>query len=96
MENSTDSPHRYDTGVKAKHWANLLVEHQGSGGLAFTITETKGGRLAGQGPGEGRTEWHAGVEGDWSGCAPSNASIIDRALWITTLPTLRLLSSCVI
>lgn len=38
---------RYDTGVKAKHWANLLVERQGSGGLALTFVETKEGRLAG-------------------------------------------------
>jgi len=54
--------------VKAKHWANLLVERQGSGGLAFTFVETKEGRLAGQGPGGGQEGMPV-----LRGSAPSNA-----------------------
>jgi hypothetical protein len=56
MENSTDSPHPIRYRCEAKALGEFARGDQGSGGLAFTIIETKEGRLAGQGPGEGRTE----------------------------------------
>lgn len=48
---------------EAKFWAHLVVERQGSGGLAFTPVETEEGRLAGLGTGKDRRDrrGHAGV-----------------------------------
>jgi hypothetical protein len=97
-ENSTDSPHpiRYRCEGKALgEFARGVSRLRRSGIYYLLLRPRKEGWLgkdrerAGQ---NGMPVW----KGDWSGCAPSNASIIDRALWITTLPTLLPLGSCVI